>query len=178
MPKLTRKQNILLKELGALAELFDIDYANIANYEPAARTAKLESMKRHLVIGEVVRSYTVADEFLNMEICRYYFRRNRTFIKLWKSKRFRYFNYFILEELYPLQKLRLVKAFKHVPKDISRTIESLNVLRNGLAHAFFPENLRKSKPTWKGKNIFSLEGATLYVADIHALWEFFMGMSI
>jgi hypothetical protein len=108
-----------------------------------------------------------------MEICHYYFGKKRSFPQLWKTKRFQLFNYHVLEELYPLQKLRLVKAIRPVPKQVSKSIESLNALRNGLAHAFFPENLRKTKPTWKGKNIFSLEGAKLFMEDMYSVAGFF-----
>lgn len=48
--------------------------------------------------------------------------------------------------------------------------------RPGVAHAFFPENLRKSRPVWKGKNIFSLEGLKAFEEDIEAVNDFFVGM--
>jgi hypothetical protein len=48
-------------------------------------------------------------------------------------------------------------------------------LRDDIAHAFFPENLRSSKPTWKGKNIFSLDGITAFVEDIAEMTDFFIG---
>jgi hypothetical protein len=36
-----------------------------------------------------------------------------------------------------------------MPKGVVGDIERLNALRNGLAHAFFPENLKRSEPEWK-----------------------------
>lgn len=173
--RLTQKQRDLLRDLHSLAELFGLDYTNIQEYEPEARTPFLEVMKRKLVLAQVVTWYTLVDEYLNNEICRYYFGRKRTFPQLWKTKRFRLFNHHVLEDLYPLQKLRLVKAFRSIPKTISRDIDSLNNLRNGLAHAFFPENLRKSKPTWKGKDIYSLDGAKSFNDDMRRLSDFFLG---
>ena len=175
--RLTKKQRNLLNELHALADLFGLDYANIAQYEREARTPFLEVMKNKLVRARVIMWYTLLDEYLNNEVCRYYFGKKRTFPQLWKTKRFKLFNHYILEELYPLQKLRLVKAFRSIPKTISKDIDALNALRNGLAHAFFPENLRKSKPTWKGKNIFSLDGAKLFMDDMHRLSDFFLGFA-
>jgi hypothetical protein len=44
-----------------------------------------------------------------------------------------------------------------------------------VAHAFFPENLRKGKPIWKGKDIFSFEGANVFQADMHKLADYFWG---
>jgi len=49
------------------------------------------------------------------------------------------------------------------------------VLRDGIAHAFSPENLRSAKPTGKGKNIFSLDGFTAFVEDIAEMTDFFVG---
>jgi hypothetical protein len=127
------------------------------------------------VLAQTVTWYTLVDEYLNNEICRYYFGKKRTFPQLWKTKRFRLFNHYILEDLYPLQKLRLVKALRPIPKSIAKDIEALNSLRNGLAHAFFPENLRKSKPTWKGKDIYSLDGAKSFMDDMRRVSDFFLG---
>ena len=75
-----------------------------------------------------------------------------------------------------MQKLRHVKSIKKMPRNILSAIERLNALRNGLAHAFFPENLRKSKPKWKGKDIFSLEGVKALGEDFDDVVEFFFGV--
>jgi hypothetical protein len=173
--KLTRKQRNLLTEVENIAELFGLDYSNILEYEPDSRSPMLEVMKNKLVRGQIIIWYTLVDEFLNSEICHYYFGKKRSFQQLWKTKRFQFFNHYILEELYPLQKLRFVKAFRPVPKPISQSIEALNVLRNGLAHAFFPENTRKMKPSWKGKNIFGFEGAEAFMSDMQKVADFFLG---
>ncbi len=175
--RLTKRQRGLVDELHALADLFGLDYTNITKYDREARTPFLEVMKRKMVLAQVVTWYTLVDEYLNNEICRYYFGKKRSFPQLWKTKRFKLFNHYILEDLYPLQKLRLVKALRSIPKGISKDIDSLNALRNGLAHAFFPENLRKAKPTWKGKDIYSLEGAKSFMGDMQRVSDFFLGLA-
>ena len=45
-------------------------------------------------------------------------------------------------------------------------------LRNAIAHSFFPEN-RKSKPFWKGKDIFSIEGFKAFEGDVQTAIDFF-----
>jgi len=172
---LTRKQRRLVRQIDQIVETFGLDYRDIRGYERDARTPVLEIMKNKLVRGQVILWYALIDEFLNNKICHYYFGRKRSFPKLWKTKSFQRFNHFMLEELYPLQKLRLVNAIRKVLKGFARDVEALNVLRNGLAHAFFPENLRKSKPQWKGQNIFSVEGAQRFQADMYALSDYFLG---
>jgi hypothetical protein len=107
-------------------------------------------------------------------LCDHFFGRKRGYPKLWKTKKFKNFNYHILEELSLMQKLRYVKDLRDVPRAVSADIERLNALRNGLAHAFFPENLRKSRPVWKGRNIFSLEGVKVFMEDTAEINNFFL----
>jgi hypothetical protein len=72
-----------------------------------------------------------------------------------------------------LSRLDYVNILDYDPEE--RTIiEPLNALRNGLTHAFFPENLRSSKPIWNGKNIFTAEGLTLFIEDMSKISDFFL----
>jgi hypothetical protein len=160
-----------------MAGLLKLDFASIRSYERAARTPLLEVMRRKMVISEVITSYTLADERLNVRLCHFFFGRKKSFFKLWKTKRFKLFNYHVLEELPLMAKLRFVKSISKVPKGIAADIERLNSLRNGLAHAFFPENLKKSKPQWKGKKIFSAEGLRLFLDDMTKLDAYFLKLS-
>lgn len=131
-------------------------------------------MRCHLVIGEVVTQYTLIDEDLNIELRQHFFGHKRSVAKLWKTKKFQEFNYNILERMSLLEKLRYVKSFRKMPRRIVRDIEQINTLRNGLAHSFFPENLKRSKPVYKGKNIFALEGIKQFVDDMVDISAFFM----
>lgn len=171
---LTKRQRKLITELEDLSSLLRLDYQNIEDYEPESRTPRLERMKRHFVVGEVVAQYTLIDEYLNMKLCHYFFGRGKSFIRLWKTKRFQRFNYHILEELSLLAKLRFVRSFSNVPRSIVSDIERINNLRNGLAHAFFPENLKRSKPVYKGKGIFSKEGIETFMEDTGRISDFFL----
>ena|ERR1022692_2986626 len=49
------------------------------------------------------------------------------------------FNYFILEKMSLMEKLAFVKDVYTVSRAIAADIESINAIRNALAHAFFPE---------------------------------------
>jgi hypothetical protein len=174
--KLTRKQRELVKELNEITSLFSLDYQNILSYENGERTLYLEIARNKIIRGQIIIWYALIDEFLNMELIYYFFGKKRDFIKLWKTKRFQNFNYYILEELYLMQKLRFVKAIRSIPMSISKDIGRLNVLRNGIAHTLFPENLKKSKPTYKGKNIFSLDGIKQLQQDMDRIFDFFVGL--
>jgi hypothetical protein len=171
---LTNKQKAIIADVEKISDLLRLDWWNIKGYERDSRTVHLERIKRHLIIGEVVMQYTLVDEYLNVQLCHHFFGRGKSFIKLWKTKKFQNFNYNILEGLFLLEKLRYVKSFKKIPKSIARDIEQINVLRNGLAHAFFPENLKRSKPIYKGNSIFTSAGIEQFVDDMSQISDFFV----
>jgi len=172
-PVLTRFQKKLLAEVEDVAELARVDYPNILDYDPEERTTRLQLMRNQIVRSQIIADYTFVDEMLGSAICHYFFGKKRGFIKLWKTKKFKNFNYYILEVLSITEKLRLVKSITKVPKAVAADIEALNALRNGLAHAFFPENLRSAKPVYKGKDIFSREGLERFIADMRKVSDFF-----
>lgn len=162
--RLSSHQRRLLRELERASDLTGIDFWRIQECEAEGRTPILKRMKDQLIRGFVINRYTLIDELLGSEICRYFFERRR-FIELWRTQRFRRFNYYILEVLSLLEKLRLVRAIRELPKQIRRDIEALNNLRNGPAHIFFPENLRAGRPEWKGQDIFSVAGLERFTEE-------------
>jgi hypothetical protein len=178
MPKqrdnLTKLQKRLLAEVTNVAELARLNYENILDYDEEERTARLRLMKNQIVRSQVIVDYTFIDEMLGAAICHYFFGKKRGFIKLWKTNKFKNFNHYILEVLSITEKLRLVKAIHKVPKSIAADIEAINALRNGLAHAFFPENLRSSKPAYKGKDIFTGVGLERFIEDVSKISDFFL----
>jgi hypothetical protein len=175
--KLTRLQKRLAAELAEIAGLARLDYANILDYAPEGRTTRLRVMKNQIVRSQIIADYTLVDELLGSAICHYFFGKKRGFIKLWKTKRFRNFNYYILEVLSLNEKLRLVKSITKVPKRVAADIEALNALRNGLAHALFPENLRSAKPVYKGQDIFSTAGLQRFIEDMTKISDFFFSFN-
>ena len=86
--RLTLRQCRLVRDLEDIGDLLGLDYRKILDYESAARTPKLESIARHLIIGEVVRQYTLVDEYLNMRIAHFFFGKKQSFIRLWRTKKF------------------------------------------------------------------------------------------
>src|SRR5439155_16129345 len=107
---LTKKQQHLVKELDEMYSFLGLDYWNMKERNREARTPLLELMKNHLIRGEVVFQYTLIDEHLNNQLCNYFFGSAKSHIKLWKTAKFRNFNYHVLEELSLLKKLAFVKS--------------------------------------------------------------------
>lgn len=168
------EQRRLVRELDEIAARLRLNYREIKNYEPAKRTPRLRLIQDHLIRGEIVLAYAFTDEHLNAILCNHFFGRKHSSRRLWKTKRFRNFNYFFLEKLSLMEKFAYVRAIKEVPKSIRRNVEQLNNLRNGIAHAFFPENLRSAKPKWKGLDIFSFEGVNAFLHDLSDIDGYFI----
>jgi hypothetical protein len=90
----------------------------------------------------------------------------------------------VIERLYLTQKLAFLKDVYSIPKPIASAIEEINALRNAMAHAFFPENLRayhmKGPPAprkpipvlYRGEDIFSAAGAKKFVEGCGEVTEF------
>jgi hypothetical protein len=168
---LTPKQRRLRAEIEKIASMVSMDHWNIEGYEPDARTPCLKLMRDQLVRSEVIMKYTLLDKFLTDIICNFYFRtpRNQTYPELWKTKRFRMFVHFIMDETFLLKKLALVHAIKAVPKDISNALARINDTRNGIAHSFFPQERRRymlnKMVTHGGTNLFTPEGVENFQQD-------------
>src|SRR2546427_13161290 len=170
---LTRKQRALVSDLREMRDLMLLNFERIEDSPPKWRTTYLLLMRNKLVRGQVIVSYTLIDEFLANRICRFFFGRRRSFPDLWRTKRFQLFNYHVVEEMSLLAKLRLARAIGPIPKPIAKDIDSLNALRNGLAHSLFPENRRSAKPVWKGKDVFSLDGFRRFDEDMQGVFDHF-----
>lgn len=175
MPEaLTKGQKKLITEIDEMIDSLGIDYKNTILVKKKDRTAYIESVKDQYVRGQVVFSYVLIDEFLGSIVCNYFFGKKRSFIKLWRTKKFRNFNHYILEKLSLFEKLELVKITFDLPPAIESKIRAINDLRNGLAHSFFPQNLRRNQSIYKGTSIYSTEGFKLFINDKDEINRFFM----
>jgi len=171
--KLTPKQRRLVAEFEEIAASIGMDYWNIVEYREDGRTALLEVMTRQLISGEIIKRYTFIDELLSVIISHFYFhttKRQAIFSRLWRTKRFRLFNHYFLDEVHLLTKMRLVREIKEIPTDVRNTIERINALRNAVAHSYLPENgrqyTRHKKVTYQDADIFTGERVTKFLADV------------
>lgn len=182
---LTRSQRKLHRELDLIFARLGLDYRDLSEMEPAMRIHALRSVRREVIRGEVISQYTLLDEHLGSKIVQYFYPRKK-FIKLWNTRNFQRFNFFILERMPLMHKCAIVKDIYRIPKSISGTIEAVNALRNALAHAFFPENLRtymsKARPlsrravpvTYKGVDIFTVDGIDRFLDEMSVVSDFFI----
>jgi hypothetical protein len=171
--RLTRKQRTLVNEIDQIFSLLELDYFRILGYPVQSRSVRLDLAKRHAIRGEVVTQHTLIDERLSSVLCDYFFGRRSNYKRLWKTKKFRHFNYYVLQELSLVKKLAFVREIINVPNPIANDIERINGLRNALAHAFFPENLKKPRLQYKSEAIFSYDGIKLLLDDCSAIHKYF-----
>ena len=183
---LTRTQKRLVDDLNKIMSAVGLDYWNILDRDPEYdqhRTVVLQAIVREIVRGEVISQYTLIDEQLGSRICRYMFE-SEAFMRLWKTKKFERFNYFILEKMSLMEKLAFVKDVYMMSKATAADVEAINAIRNAVAHAFFPENLRAYRtkqgsasrkltgPRYKGVDIFTFDGIDRFLNDSRRVVQF------
>jgi hypothetical protein len=172
---LTIIEKKLRSEVEEIAAAVRMDVWNIEGYKQPQfdRQTLLRIMKDKLVRSHVIFKYTFIDELLTDIICNYYFQlhstKNTTYRAMWRTKRFRTFVHYLMDETFLLKKLSIVAAIKDVPTDVSNAIKRINDVRNVLAHSFFPENRRRymkdKKVLYGGKHLLSLEGIEAFNQD-------------
>jgi hypothetical protein len=120
-----------------------------------------------LVRGQVSSSYTLIDQWLTLAISRYFFKAGR------KTAMRRVFQQYIMDEMYLLQKTRVVHAISPLPAKVRQTIDRINALCNSLAHSLFPQDRRQyaahRRVIYNDVDIFSMKGVerlTFDVADV------------
>jgi hypothetical protein len=168
---LTRREKKLLHDLREIASIYYFDYEEIAQIpDKDERTARLKNAFDKLVRSQILSWYVLTDEMLNLGLINRFFGK-KPFRKLRRLKRFKEFQRDVLEDLGLRQKLRLVRAdWKRMPKNIFRTLEKLNTIRNSVAHSFFAQDRLGSKPVYNGRSIFTLDGLLAFGKDVdHAI---------
>jgi hypothetical protein len=142
--RLTKLQRRIISDYELLAAPLKIDTAQLPEVA-IDRTTQLELIFQEWVRGQVVVKYTLIDEYLSVIIVNYYFPKLTIghYGKLWRTKKFRLFNYYVLDELYLPKKKDLVNAIRPLPAGIGGRIMKINDVRNAVAHSFFPQNRRR-----------------------------------
>jgi hypothetical protein len=133
-PRLTKKQRLLVTKIRRLLKGLYLDPDEIVgSVQPNERTGALESTQREIIRFEVLRNYMFMEDQLSSVIRSHFFGNDRILLQLMKLRRFRSFNHFILERLYLLQKLNVVRSLHKIPIWVASDLAALNDLRNGMA---------------------------------------------
>jgi len=158
----------LADEAVAIAQLVGVNVDEI----------KDKSDVRLVLAAEVAAQYALIDEILAEIIVRYFFDIEPDvlhFEKAWKTDKFKIFVHHILDEMFLLKKLSIVRAIGTVPNEVSRIIDRINTVSNGLAHGF-PENSKENRATGKvldaGADIRSLDELRQFKDDADTAYRY------
>jgi hypothetical protein len=162
--KLTSYQQRLLQEIRYISFVGKMELDNLP-VETDWRTIHLEHVRDKLVRSVVSSEYMHIDQWLTFVISRHFFKTRQM-----KGKRKRLFDQYIMDEMYLLQKARIVHAISPLPAKVRQTIDRVNALRNSLAHNLFPENRRQyaahRKVIYSDVDIFSIKGMEKIIFDV------------
>jgi len=181
MMALTTAQQRIVRDIEELLRLGSYDWRVVDQlYEPDARLEQLKRIKLDFIRMKVIGDYVFADELLTVIVVAYFFP-VRDFPKRWKNRKMLTFMHFVMEELFFLRKLALVKEIRKFDREMAEAIQSLNALRNAMAHSFLPENKRDyrktGRVTWKGKDIYTIEGMEQFDTDMLKLHDYLFQMA-
>jgi hypothetical protein len=177
MTALTKAERKLRTEVEEIATAVEMDVWNVEQYKPGPlRAHHLNVMKDKLVRSEVVIRYALIDEFLTDIICDYYFHRPNkkvSYRSLWRTKKFKAFVHYLMDETFLLKKLAMVEAIMTVPSAVSSAVKRINEVRNAITHSIFPENRRRymaaKKVAYQGVDLFTVEGIEKLQQDYEAV---------
>jgi hypothetical protein len=123
---LTRAQRRIVGEIEEILRIGGYNWRIVEElYEPDARLEQLKRIKLDFIRMKVIGDYVFADELLTVVIVAYFFP-VRNFPKRWKDKKMLTFMHFVMDQLFMLQKLALVKEIRKFERE--RWRKCFNVL--------------------------------------------------
>jgi hypothetical protein len=173
---LTKAQQRLVGEIEEILRVGSYDWRVVEElYEPAARLSQLERIKQDFIRTKVIGDYVFADELLTVIIVSYFFP-VKAFPRRFKSKKMQLFMHFVMDEMFMLRKLALVKEIRNFDGEMAKMVGKLNALRNVMAHSFVPQQRREyrrtRKVTYEGLDISTSEGIAAYDRDVLRLHDY------
>ena len=173
---LSKHQARALRQYERILEAVGLNPERILEFakdDPAAVVPVLKSMTDQAVRSDVIFEYTLIDAELESILVRHFFGTGKRLAAARRTQRYKTLRS-MLQNMYLLQKLSLVRSFCDIPKPIASSIAAINDLRNGLAHAFFVSELPRLKRIYKGRNIFTTAGLDTFRSDVQEIRYFFM----
>ena len=79
----------------------------------------------------------------------------------------------LIGELYPLQKLRVIRSYKKVPRRIRDIVAATNDLRNTAAHEFALGFSGQRKFRYRGTSLLTPSGLGLFIEDVQVVEDYF-----
>lgn len=173
---LSKYQVRALREYEHILEVTGLNPERVLEFaedQPEAIIPTLKSMTDQAVRSDVIFEYTMIDMELDFILLHHFFGSGEKFHVARHTRRYKTLS-LILQNIYLMQKLSIVRSFKNVPRPVVNKIAAINELRNGLAHTFFVSDLKTSKRTYQGHSIFTRKGLEAFREDAQEIRYFFM----
>jgi hypothetical protein len=123
------------------------------------RPHKLKIERDELIRNFVISYHCLTEEFLRTELLKYFINYGK------RSKKYKFFEEFILEKLSYREKLDLAYQLNLIPKKVYKFLGVLNTLRNKCAHRWFLKN-GKIRLLYKGKSILKIDNFREFADDV------------
>lgn len=157
-----------MDEIAKIADGFGLPFAQVERKD----TTRLTLARDKIIRSQIVAWHTFADELMNQELSKHFFVGSGR--NVLRRRSYRLFKRHILEEMGFAQKLNYVaELWVGMPAIVRDRLQKLNSVRNVIVHSFFPEDRIKSKPRYKGLDVFSMAGIAEFGDDIHEAEQIF-----
>ncbi len=163
-------------EIDSLLKLVNLQKITDKGPSDIYTFTNLEGQKRQLIRMMILESYLQIDAKMSILVTDFLFHhcqdKHEDMVKITNSKEYLVFTDKLLKEMPFIRKVVVIKGFIAVPSDITSNLNKINDLRNAIAHSLIPENLGNERVLYKGKKVFSLEGAKLFNKDVSKIMTY------
>jgi len=164
MKNLTSKEKRTIEEIEQIRDIIYGYSEEDPEWIKEVRPYKLDIERDELIRNFIISHHLLTEEFLNTKLLGYFIKYKRN------SKRYRFFEEFILQRLTYREKLELAYKANLISKGIYKFLEELNSLRNKCAHRCFLKD-KKIKLLYKGKDLLRIKNFKDFAEDVFTLHE-------
>lgn len=164
MKNLTSKEKKLIKEIEALRDIIYGYSEDDPEWIKEVRPYKLAIERDEIIRNFIISHHLLTEEFLNSQLLKYFVKYKA------RSKRYRFFEEFILQRLSYKEKLGLAYKTNLISQGAYKFLEELNTLRNKCAHRWFLKD-KKIKILYKGKDLLIISNFRKFAEDVFTLHE-------
>jgi len=164
MQNLIPKEKRITKEIEQIRDIIYGYSEEDPEWIRDVRPYKLDIERDELIRNFIISHHLLTEEFLNTKLLEYFIKYKRG------SKRYQFFEEFILQKLTYREKIELAYKANLISKGVYKFLEELNSLRNKCAHRWFLKD-KKIKLLYKGKDLLRIKNFEIFAEDVFTLHE-------
>lgn len=160
---LSKKETKIVQEIDRIRNIIYSYNENDAEWVKKVRPYKFAIERDELIRNFIISHHLLTEEFLNVELLKYFIKFKR------QSKRYCFFENFILQKLSYKEKLDLSYQAKLISKGTYEFLEQVNSLRNKCAHRWFLKD-KKIKLLYNRKDLLNIDNFEQFAEDIFTFY--------